>query len=313
MSDEPQVLSSEEVDAILKVTQDKGNDLSKTLGNSSDEGASAANSVVNSPALKNIAELTAIECEKHIITFLRKKMLTKFKSIALTKLETTVTASDEKCVYSVYRTAPNEHYGMFSIELKFLHQIINLLYGGKFDASEPTMDQPGKIGTMVAEKIASLCLSGLNQACQDYALTTCEIIKTSVLPNLTSSLVMEDQVYLLELGVTFEDFETTLRFMIAEDFLNELILSKKDETKHREKDFWRSAIQSQVVDSVVTVSITLPDTTMKVNDFMALREGDVIPISDPTLAYVCLNNLKLFRAKAGQSNNKRVVKILKQI
>jgi flagellar motor switch protein FliM len=312
MSDEPQVLSSEEVDAILKVTQDKGNDLSKTLGNGS-AGESTASSIANSPALKNIAEMTAVECEKHIITFLRKKMFTKFKSITLTKLETALDVSTEKCVYSVFRTSPNEHYGMFSIELKFLHQIINLLYGGKIEPSEPAIEKPGKIGTMVAEKIATLCLSGMTQACQDYALTTCEIVKTSSLPSLTSSLVMEDQVYLMELSITYDESESILRFMIAEDFLNELIMSKKDETKHREKDFWRTAIQSQVVDSVVTVSINLPDTTMKVSDFMALREGDVIPISDPTLAYVCLNNLKLFRAKAGQPNSKRVVKILKQI
>lgn len=312
MSDEPQVLSSEEVDAILKVTKEKGNDLGTPLVNSPSLPTEAG-AVLDSPALKNLAELTAIECEKNLISFLRKKIAIKFKSVTLAPLGSSLEADSEKNVYSVYRTMPNEHYGMFAQDLNFLHQTINLLYGGKFDFTEPVMEHPGKVGTIIAEKLTQLCLTGFTQACQDYGITTFEVIKTSVLPNLTSNLVLEDQVYILDLTVTYEENEAVMRFMIAEDFLNELMLSRKDENKHREKDFWRTAIQSQVVDSVVSVSINLPDVTVKGSDFMALKAGDIIPISDPTLVYVCLNNLKLFRAKAGQANSKRVVKILKQI
>ena len=73
------------------------------------------------------------------------------------------------------------------------------------------------------------------------------------------------------------------------------------------------AIKTQVVDSIVNISISLPDVSMKANDFLNLKEGDLIPIGDPTMVYVCLNNYKLFRAVAGQSNSNLVVKITEQI
>ena len=43
------------------------------------------------------------------------------------------------------------------------------------------------------------------------------------------------------------------------------------------------------------------------SDIMKLKSGDLIPIADPTDVFLCLNELKLFRASAGQANNKRVV------
>ena len=128
------------------------------------------------------------------------------------------------------------------------------------------------------------------------------------------SLSSEDKIYALELSFGLGEVEMTIRCMLPEAAIKELlVVTKKTEAKHREKDFWRTAIKTQVVDSIVNVSVSLPDVTLKVSELMALKAGDIIPISDPTLVYVCLNNLKLFRAKAGQSNAKRVAKIVAQI
>lgn len=311
MSD--QVLSSEEVDAILKVTQQKEQDLSKIVGNGDNANEKGKHYTY---ALTNINELVRSECEKNLTSFLRKKVILKTKSFNLSKVSACLSANPEaKNIYSVFRLSPNEHYGMILVDMALLHQMINLLFGGKINDKEQVIENPGKVGNIIAEKLCQLCLTAFSQACEEYGTVTFDILKTTTSQNLASNLGLEaeDQVYMMDLSIFFDEIETSLKILITEDFLIQFIPSKVEGNKHREKDFWRTAIKTQVVDSFVTIHVTLPDVSMKVKDFMALKEGDLVPISDPTMVYVCLNNLKLFRASAGQANSKRVAKIINQI
>ena len=70
------------------------------------------------------------------------------------------------------------------------------------------------------------------------------------------------------------------------------------------------AIENQVVDSNITIIASLPEINFKAKDLMSLKNGDLIPIGDPTLVDVYLNDVKLFCANAAQANSKRIIKIL---
>lgn len=303
MSEQPHVLSSEEVDAILKASQEKKVVLS------GDEAESHIN-----VALTNIGELVRMECEDILVSFLRKKLIIEPKQFETIKLSQYLKDKDQINSYSAFRINWKKTcYGLMIIDMPFLHQAINLLFGGQINPEEPIITNPGKIGFLVAEKICNIILSGFASACEEYAEFTAETIKTSTYPNMTTHINMDEDFYLLNAPIAFDKIETALKIAIPVSFLNELITTHYGKTKHIDKDFWRSAIKSQVVDTYVTISVTLPDVAMKMQEFMGLQEGDMIPIGDPTVAYVCLNNLKLFRALAAQSNSKRVAKIVNQI
>jgi flagellar motor switch protein FliM len=255
-----------------------------------------------------------VEFEKYLSAFLRKRIIVKTDICHFSQASACLNAN-EKLIYSIFRINPKDHYGMVLIDFPVLHQTINLLYGGKLNTKEEVIDNPGKVGTIIAEKTALLCLNGFAAACQEFGALNYDIVKTTSSYNLATNLGLnpEDEVCITELTIFFDEFEAKIKLLITEDFFMQFIPVKADSHKHREKDFWRTAIKTQVVDSLVTVSVSLPDVSMKVKDFMALKDGDIVPISDPTIVYVCLNNLKLFRATAGQANSKRVVKILNQI
>lgn len=308
---ESRILTSEEVDAILKASQDQSQDLSSIIIN--EAGTKQGKQFTN--GLVNINEITRTECEKNLSSFFRKKVVVKSKSFNPAKLSTCLNENADKNVYSMFRIMPHDYFGIFIIDLLFLHQAINLLYGGRISATETLITTPGKIGTIVAEKIVQLCLSCFSQGCQEYGDIVCDIMKTTSVLNLISNMGLsdDDPVFLLELGLFLDEIEVPLKLVLSEEFLKAFIPTKKEENKHREKDFWKSAIKTQVVDSLVTINVTLPDISVRVSDFMILKSGDVIPISDPTAAYICLNNIKLFRATTGQSNNKRVAKVINQI
>jgi flagellar motor switch protein FliM len=302
------LLSSEEVEAILKVSQEQPNDLSEILGGDHSE----QHDDTNLHTLSNITELTRTEFEKIFSSFLRKKVVVKPGSFRAEKLSDCLSEAKDKSVFTVFRVAPNEHYGMFAISLPLLHHMINLIYGGTINNNDKIITNPGKVGLIVAEKICQLFLASFAEVCQEYDAISYELIKTSASANITFSLNLENEIYSAEYAICFDDVETNLKFMISKSFINDFNV-KHDKKGVHDNRFWQTAIKSQVVDSYVNISVAMPEVNMKVKDFMDLKDGDIIPIGDPTMVYLCLNNLKLFRGVAGQANNKLVVKILNQI
>ncbi len=316
MADESKVLSTEEVNALSKVAEEKTGDLTELVSSSekkAGEGETESNHEVNNRALANVNELARDECEKSIASFLRKKIILKSKASHFAKLSEVLNGKTEKHVYSVFRMLPSNRYGIVVIDLPLLHQAINILFGGQANPKDTIIETPGKIGTIVAERLAQVGMEGFAQACKEYGVVNFEHIKTVVLPNLISKLSMDDRVYAMELIVAFGEIETNMTIVVAEEFLQEFIPINIIDVTYIDSDSWRSAIESQVVDSYVTVSVALSEVPIKAKELLELKDGDLIPIDDPTAVFVCLNNVKLFSGSAGQANANRVVKIVNEI
>jgi len=305
-----QVLTSEEVDAILKISQENNVDLGK-LSTNFDNPASVRKYTY---ALGDINDTVRTESEKNLSALLRKRVIVKTKSANFAPVSSCISATGDNSTLVLFRMLPSEQFGIFLVDMPFIDQAINLLFGGGVMRGE-TKKTPGKVGLLISEKITEIALTAFTQACAEYGEVKFDLIKTTSTsnPNLNLGLTPDEQVYFIVFSVFFDEVETTLTFMIAEQFLFEFIPHKNPGKKHRDKDFWREAIKTQVADSIVSINVTLPDINLKVKDFLELKPGDVIPISEPTLVYVCLNSLKLFRAMAGQANSKMVIKILNQI
>lgn len=309
MSEQSKVLSTEEVDALLKVTQEKGVNLTEVVGTTMSRDVSA----LNPRALKNITELTWSECEKILTSFLRKKVLVKSSSAGIMNLGDAVKEKAEKHVFSVFKMLPSGFFAVVVSDMPLLHQATNFLFGGQTNDSDPVGEAPGKIGKIISEKLSQLCMEGFTQACKEYGSVAYETIKTVTLPNLITKLSMDDQVYSMELSVMFGEVQTSLTIIVAADFLYEFIPVGVTDIVPIDSETWRSAIEMQVVDSYVTVSISLPEISIAASELVNLKNGALLSISDPTAVYVCLNNTKLFSGTAGQANSNRVVKIINEI
>lgn len=310
MSDESKILSTEEIDALSKVTQEKGADLTEILGATNIIDGKRS---LNAKASNNITELTWSECEKILSSFLRKKIAVKSKSSSILKLSDALHNKDQMHIFTVFKIVPNDFYAVVVIDLPLLHQATNFLFGGQTNDMDPIISSPAKIGKIIGEKLSQLCMEGFTLACKEYGSVSYETIKTVTLPNLITKLSMEDNVYSIDLTVFFGEIETTLSIIVAADFLYEFIPANTDDVVPVENESWRTVIESQVVDSYVTVCVSLPEINIKASDLVALKNGDLIPISDPTLVDIYFNNTKLFYGNAGQANSTRVVKILSEI
>lgn len=310
MSDS-KVLSQEEVDALLKASQNAA-DFTAGLTDIGEGKLGGASDIQKS--LEKFHEMAAADCTRNLTSFLRHKISVKSKSISEMFVRDHLKDSEEKNVYTVFLASPNDCYGMVIIDLCMLDQVINYLYGGHNTDKATAMTSPGKIGIIIAEKLSEIILEAIVSSSKEYGKFSYQINKTIAIPTLTSKVSMDDKVYVLNFNVFLGELETTLSITLPSQFITQFFSFKMvEEAKPVESNFWRSAIETQVVDSYVNINAVLPDVNMKITELLSLKPGDLIPIGDPTSVYVCLNNLKLFRAVAGQANSKRVVKILSEV
>jgi flagellar motor switch protein FliM len=306
--DEPNVLSTEEVEALIKAAQ------TASLGaDEITEESTEDNSNINTHALTNILENTRSDFENKLTVLLRKKIAVRFKPPVLTNATESTKEADEIHTYTSIKVMPYDDSIMVALEFKFLDLAINLLYGGKIQEGSTIPTSVGKIGVITAEKVSNMLLESLQKSCKDHATITYENYKTSTLLKNSTYFNEDEQLYLIQFEVTIDEIESKFQMYIAENILNIMLPVKTGKGKHRDSDFWRTAIKSEVIDSNVTITTNIADVRITVKDFMNLKDGDEIPIGDPTLVFVCMNNLKLFRALAGQSNSKIVAKIVGQI
>lgn len=308
--EERNVLSPEEVDAILKAAQQAGDEAQSDAAQAEgeDDGAS-----INTHALNVIYDTFFTELENKFTVLLRKKVTVKAKPPTVVAVGECIKQLNERDVHSGYKLHPSESHALVSIEYPMLDQSINLLYGGKMQEKIGEENWCGKIGLITGEKISRLVLGCFNDACKEYGKIESEHYKTNRVISNVNNMEDADNVYFSDINLSFEEFNGKISLYINEQFFINLIPATTGRNRHQERDFWRKAIKSEVMDSYVTIGTNIQDVKIKMKDFMALKEGDVLPISDPTLVFVCLNNLKIYRGVAGQSNGKMVVKVVSQI
>src|SRR3990167_1735466 len=110
--DDSKVLSTEEVDALLKAAQDKESDLTKLLS----QGARGnVTDGLNQRAITNITELTWCETEKLLSSLLRKKITIRPHESKFGKLAECLDGKLEKHAYSVFHLSPNNAFGLTAL------------------------------------------------------------------------------------------------------------------------------------------------------------------------------------------------------
>ncbi|HEU5282083.1 MAG TPA: FliM/FliN family flagellar motor switch protein [Gammaproteobacteria bacterium] len=308
--EERNVLSPEEVDAILKAAQQAGDD---AAGDAAAETEGDGSNSINTHALSVIYDTFCTELENKFTVLLRKKVTVKAKPPTVVVVGECIKQLHERDIHSGFKLHPSESHALVSIEYPMLDQSINLLYGGKMQEKIGEENWCGKIGLITSEKISRLVISCFSDACKEYGKIEYDHYKTNRVISNVNNMEDVDNVYFSDINLSFEEFTGKISLYVSEFFFANLIPATTGRNGHQERDFWRKAIKSEVMDSYVTVGTNIQDVKVKMKDFLALKEGDVLPISDPTLVFVCLNNLRIYRGVAGQSNGKMVVKVVSQI
>jgi flagellar motor switch protein FliM len=308
------ILTPEEMTEILNITQDNHLDLTQLIGKNLLPSRHVSKHY-SSRSLINITSLTIARCQEVFTRFYRKQVEINFKKAEVATLEELIKDKQTNYIYFIAKISPKNFPTLVIIDQTFLYQSIDLLFGGKVNDIDVVPEKIGKVSLLLAEKICALFLDAFLMGCKEQFLVSYEFVKIVTQPNLITKIQETDRFYQIENEITIGSKQSTMCLLVDENFFGEYIPESDIDAANiaSAEESWKTAIQSQVIDSVVTLSIALPNITIHLKEFLSMEKDSIIEIPDPTAVFIELNNTKIYKGVAGQRNDRRVIEIEREI
>lgn len=273
--------------------------------------------------IESVVSFLTSEGQLRLSSFLRKKVLIKFNSITSCLFDD-IEHDHTRLLMLNFCISPYEKYGLIFFDFIFLHSVINLLYGGVVSNNEPIMRGLGKSGIKIAKKVSEIFLGVLQESMMEYLKTDLRFSEASSHLSAVFKQEKYEKCYNISLCAWFDSVVCNVNFVIPERIFSnsdaeEVVDGNSSAPSANSKDvvaqssIFDEKARNELIDSSVSVSVSLPQIALKLKDVVNLKAGDIIPISDPATVFVTLNNKKLYKASAGQSNLRRAVKITEKL
>lgn len=291
-----QVLSQDEVDALLNAVND---------GDTDDFDAAEADDFDEEDEDENIQtyDLTnqdrVIRGRMPILEIIYERFIRSFRvslSNSLRKISTISMISTDLLKFGEFvNTLPipscmcimrfNELRGpaLIVFESKLAYAIIDSYFGG---TDRPFTKIEGKEFTQIElsfmKKVMDMAISDLEEAWAPVHRIDATYLRTEINPQFVGVVPPSDVIIATTLEIEFESASGTIMIVVPYSTI-EPIKAKLSSSFQTDSDLadnvWTSAMNGHVSNAVSSMIVKLGETTMSIGDLVNLEKGDIIPLS----------------------------------
>ncbi len=296
-----QVLSQDEVDALLSAVQDDG-DSSSSAGGSGDFGGEFETEDEQSENIQPY-DLTnqdrVIRGRMPILEIIYERFIRQFRvslSNSLRKISTISMISTDLLKFGEFvNTLPipscmsimrfNELRGpaLIVFESKLAYAIIDSYFGGtdrpytKFEGKEFT-----SIELSFMKRVMDMAIADLEEAWAPVHRIDAQYVRTEINPQFVGVVPPSDVIITTTFEVEFESVSGTIMVVIPYSTI-EPIKQKLSSSFQTENDvvdtLWTRSMHEHVQSAQATAIVKLGNTSMTIGDLVSLQVGDIIPLS----------------------------------
>ena len=296
-----QVLSQDEVDALLSAVQDDG-DSSSAGGGSGDFGGEFETEDEQSENIQPY-DLTnqdrVIRGRMPILEIIYERFIRQFRvslSNSLRKISTISMISTDLLKFGEFvNTLPipscmsimrfNELRGpaLIVFESKLAYAIIDSYFGGtdrpytKFEGKEFT-----SIELSFMKRVMDMAIADLEEAWAPVHRIDAQYVRTEINPQFVGVVPPSDVIITTTFEVEFESVSGTIMVVIPYSTI-EPIKQKLSSSFQTENDvvdtLWTRSMHEHVQSAQATAIVKLGNTSMTIGDLVSLQVGDIIPLS----------------------------------
>lgn len=296
-----QVLSQDEVDALLSAVQDDG-DSPSTGGGGGDSGGDFETEDEQSENIQPY-DLTnqdrVIRGRMPILEIIYERFIRQFRvslSNSLRKISTISMISTDLLKFGEFvNTLPipscmaimrfNELRGpaLIVFESKLAYAIIDSYFGGtdrpytKFEGKEFT-----SIELSFMKRVMDMAIADLEEAWAPVHRIDAQYVRTEINPQFVGVVPPSDVIITTTFEVEFESVSGTIMVVIPYSTI-EPIKQKLSSSFQTENDvvdtLWTRSMQEHVQSALATAIVKLGNTSMSIGDLVSLQVGDIIPLS----------------------------------
>jgi len=331
-----QVLSQDEVDALLNAVNDGDSD----GGGSSDSGGGGGGGESGGAEYdENIQpyDLTnqdrVIRGRMPILEIIYERFIRSFRvslSNSLRKISTISMISTDLLKFGEFvNTLPipscmcimryNELRGpaLLVFESKLAYAIIDSYFGG---TDRPFTKIEGKEFTQIElsfmKKVMDMAIADLEEAWAPVHRIDIQYLRTEINPQFVGVVPPSDVIIVTTLEVEFEAASGTIMIVVPYSTIEPIKqkLSSSFQTDNDMADsIWTSAMNQHIHEAIATVVVKLGEAEMTVGDLVTLEKGDIIPLNQEASGEVSLTieGVEKMKCLIGTYKGNRAVQISK--
>ncbi len=293
-----QVLSQDEVDALLSAVNDEG-DGAATGGDKSQAFSGTQQSDVNIQSYDLTNQDRVIRGRMPILDIIYERFIRQFRvslSNSLRKISTLSMISTDLLKFGEFvNTLPipscmcimrfNELRGpaLLVFESKLAYAIIDSYFGG---TDRPFTKIEGKEFTSIElsfmKRVMDMAINDLEDAWAPVHKIDAQYVRTEINPQFVGVVPPSDVIITTTFEVEFESASGTIMMVIPYSTIEPIKqkLSSSFQTDNDVVDtLWTRSMQEHVQHTQATAVVKLGETEMTIGDLISLQVGDIIPLS----------------------------------
>ncbi len=291
-----QVLSQDEVDALLNAVNDGDDDVGLG-GGGGDFDADETDENIQTYDLTN--QDRVIRGRMPILEIIYERFIRSFRvslSNSLRKISTISMISTDLLKFGEFvNTLPipscmcimrfNELRGpaLLVFESKLAYAIIDSYFGG---TDRPFTKIEGKEFTMIElsfmKKVMDMAINDLEEAWAPVHRIDAQYLRTEINPQFVGVVPPSDVIIATTLEVEFESASGTIMIVVPYSTIEPIKqkLSSSFQTDNDMADsIWTQAMNEHIKQAFATLTVKLGETEMTVGDLITLEKGDIIPLN----------------------------------
>ncbi len=320
MSDNKEILSDEEIEALSEgvasgqVEVENSGAGKSTNAVQYDFHQPAHILKARLPALDMINERFAKYYGSSLFTVLHRLIEIETGEVELIKYADYINSVPNNA--SLNKVKANELHStmLFSFDAKLVYLIVDFFFGGAGIVGKIEEDKELSPTEMrVVERVLSYAFNDLKSAWKPVSAVSFEYLHAESRTQISNFADPAEVVVLSKFTMKFNDLEGEFHIVIpysALEPLRPILASGARKEQVESDDSWRVRLKERLSDVAVEVNAIFTETNLTLNELLALKPGDFIPISMKDTTTVCSNDIPLFEGKIGMSNRATAVRVM---
>jgi flagellar motor switch protein FliM len=304
-----QFLTRDERAALMEVVSKKSRGSGASPG-AFKEGASpydlasqdyAINSLL--PVLDTIHERFAHRLRIGLFDLVRRELIVTVGSIEKRSYTDLTTSLSVPCSVNVIGMSPMSGPALLIFDLELIFMIVDTFFGGTGRLyKSPSVRDFTTTETRFIQRLLKLCFDCLEEAWEPFAKLKCSHLGSENKPQFITSLNPSEPLTVSSVHVSRDNIAGTLHLALPYSILEpirEPLLNSACKERPQPSRQLTERLCDGIRDSQVEVRCALAGFELSLNELLALRVGDVIPVNIPSTAVLRVEDVPIYSGHYG--------------
>jgi len=209
-------------------------------------------------------------------------------------------------------------HGTFLIILShaLINNLIEIFFGGSNFEQSRKIQKLGSIENFISKIFIEVLIKALNQSWKNKIHSIeIEYLKMVNSPLLVNEIKTSADAYISRFHYYFDHIANELTIIYPQTTLQSIkkIFDELSSVDKSEKDIeWQHLLFDSFLKTPLNLTAETGQITMKLADLSNIKEGDIVPIENPSDAIIKINHKPAFIGKCIKQGNKRMISITRK-